>query len=69
MTNLRLALCQLASGGDPRDNLTKGLAACSKAAEEAADIAILPEMWQIGYAPCPEDELGPREVAGDGHRK
>ncbi|MGA8723769.1 MAG: carbon-nitrogen hydrolase family protein [Acidimicrobiales bacterium] len=58
MTNLRLALCQLSSGGDPQDNLTKGLAACSKAAAEAADIAILPEMWQIGYAPCPEDEPG-----------
>jgi predicted amidohydrolase len=58
VSNLRLALCQLASGSDPRDSLTKGLAACSKAAEEAADIAVLPEMWQIGYASCPDDELG-----------
>jgi predicted amidohydrolase len=39
-------------------NLVKGLAACSKAAEEGADIAILPEMWQIGYASCPDDEVG-----------
>jgi len=58
VNNLRLALCQLASGSEPRDNLTKGLAACSKAAERAADIAILPEMWQIGYARCPDDEAG-----------
>jgi predicted amidohydrolase len=58
VTKLRLALCQLASGGDPQDNLAKGLAACSKAAEGAADVAILPEMWQIGYAPCPDDEAG-----------
>ena len=58
MTDLRLALCQSASGGDPRANLAKGLALCSRAAEEGADIAILPEMWQIGYAPCPEDAAG-----------
>ena len=58
MTDLRLALCQLASGRDPRDNLTKGLVACSKAAEQGADIAILPEMWQIGYTPCPDDDAG-----------
>ena len=55
---MRLALCQLATGADPQDNLAKGLAACSKAAEEAADIAILPEMWQIGYERCPDDEAG-----------
>jgi predicted amidohydrolase len=58
VTDLRLALCQLASGGGPRDNLTKGLAACSKAADEGADVAILPEMWQIGYTPCPDDDAG-----------
>ena len=58
MTDLRLALCQTASSGDPRANLEKGLAACSRAADEGADIAILPEMWQIGYAPCPDDEAG-----------
>ena len=58
VTDLRLALCQLASTGDPQANLEKGLAACSKAADEGADIAILPEMWQIGYAPCPDDEAG-----------
>ena len=58
VTDLRLALCQSASGGDPQTNLEKGLAACSMAAGQGADIAILPEMWQIGYAPCPDDEAG-----------
>ncbi len=58
VTDLRLALCQSASEGDPRANLEKGLALCARAAEEGADIAILPEMWQIGYAPCPDDEVG-----------
>ncbi len=58
MTDLRLALCQAASSGHPQANLQKGLAVCSRAAEEGADIAILPEMWQIGYAPCPDDEAG-----------
>ena len=58
MTDLRLALCQSASSGDPQANLEKGLAVCSRAAEERADIAILPEMWQTGYAPCPDDPVG-----------
>ena len=58
MTDLRLALCQSASTGDPQANLEKALALRSRAAEEGADIAILPEMWQIGYAPCPDDEAG-----------
>lgn len=58
VTNLRLALCQLASSGNPQANLEKGLAVCSRAAQERADVAILPEMWQIGYAPCPDDQAG-----------
>ena len=59
MSDLRLALCQAGSTtGDPRGNLEKGLALCARAAEEAADVAILPEMWQIGYAPCPDEESG-----------
>ena len=58
VTDLRLALCQSASSGDPQANLEQGLALCSRAAEEGADIAILPEMWQIGYAFCPDDAAG-----------
>jgi predicted amidohydrolase len=58
VTDLRLALCQFASSGDPQANLDKGLAVCSRAAEVGADIAILPEMWQIGYARCPDDAAG-----------
>jgi predicted amidohydrolase len=58
VSDLRLALLQSASSGDSQANLEKGLALCSRAAAEGADIAILPEMWQIGYAPCPGDEDG-----------
>ena len=58
VTDLGLALCQSASSGDPQVNLDKGLAVCSRAAEEGADIAILPEMWQTGYTRCPDDEAG-----------
>ncbi len=58
MTELRLALCQSASGVDPQANLDKGLDLCSRAADEGADLAILPEMWHIGYARCPDDEEG-----------
>ena len=58
VTDLRLALCQCASSGDPQANLEKGLAVCSRAAEKGADIAILPEMWQIGYSACPDDDDG-----------
>ncbi len=54
-THLRLVLCHYASGGDPQANLEKGLAACSRAAEEGTDIAVVPEMWQIGYASCPDE--------------
>ncbi len=58
VTDLRLALCQAASSGGSQANLQKGLDLCSRAAAEGADIAVLPEMWQIGYAPCPDDEAG-----------
>ena len=35
--------------------------ACAQAAERGADIAMLPELWQIGYAPCPDDPVGKAE--------
>jgi predicted amidohydrolase len=58
MPDLQLALCQLASCGDTQANLEAGLDACFRAADAGADIAVLPEMWQIGYAACPDDEAG-----------
>ncbi len=38
---------------DPEYNLKKGLEACAKAKSIGADLALFPEMWNIGYAFCP----------------
>jgi predicted amidohydrolase len=37
-------------------NLEKGLEACRKAKTLGADLALFPEMWNIGYAFCPPDQ-------------
>ena len=57
MTTLRVALLQMAaSGTDQQANLEKGDAFCRRAHEVGADIALFPEMWNIGYEGyCPED--------------
>ncbi len=47
---IRVALLQLdACGNDQAANRTKGEAFCRRAAELGADIALFPEMWNIGY--------------------
>jgi predicted amidohydrolase len=64
MNILRIALLQMASMGlDQEANRLKGDAYCRRAAEMGADIALFPEMWNIGYtgyADCPDDydEIG-----------
>lgn len=51
MSELRIALLQIAAAGyDQAANLETGLAACRRAAELGADIALFPEMWNTGYA-------------------
>lgn len=49
MKILHVALLQLLPGNTPEDHLKKGLAACKKAKEIGADIALFPEMWSNGY--------------------
>ncbi len=50
MSILRVALLQLAScGADQQASLTQGEAACRQAGQIGADIALFPEMWNIGY--------------------
>jgi predicted amidohydrolase len=52
---LTIALLQMtACGTDQGANLAKGEAFCRRAREMGADIALFPEMWNIGYAGfCP----------------
>ena len=47
---LRVALLQMTAHGTDQDaNLAKGEAFCRRAKELGADIALFPEMWNIGY--------------------
>ena len=50
MSELTVALLQIeAAGYDQSENLRRGEAACRRAAAQGADIALFPEMWNIGY--------------------
>ncbi len=50
MPDLNIALLQLPSlGPHPERALEVGAQACRRAAEGGADIALLPEVWQLGY--------------------
>lgn len=51
MSTLRVALLQMAPHGADQDaNRAKGEAFCRWAKEVGADIALFPEMWNIGYS-------------------
>lgn len=54
MPTLKIALLQLLPGAGLDDNLRLGLAACRRAKDLGADIALFPEMWSVGYR-IPED--------------
>ena len=49
MNKLKIALLQLFPTHSIASNLAKGIEACNKAKELGADLALFPEMWQIGY--------------------
>ena len=49
MNLLNIALLQIAPTGSLAGNLEKGIAACRRAKELGADIALFPEMWSNGY--------------------
>ncbi len=50
--HITIALLQMTSCGNDQDaNLTKGEAFCRRARTMGADIALFPEMWNIGYTP------------------
>ena len=48
---LRVALLQMtACGVDQNANQEKGELFCRRASEMGADIALFPEMWNVGYS-------------------
>lgn len=49
MRNLTVALLQIAPEKTQADNLEKGMEYCRKAKSMGADIALFPEMWNVGY--------------------
>jgi len=62
MNKLNVALLQLtARGNDQAANLARGEESCRRAAAMGADIALFPEMWNIGYTFYNPDEPGSRE--------
>ena len=50
MTMLRVALLQMVAGRTQEENRQKGMDFCRHAKAAGADIALFPEMWNIGYA-------------------
>lgn len=60
MTKLRVALLQMCSHGFHQDaNLAKGIAFCRLAKAMGADVALFPEMWNVGYTSFCPDLSGP----------
>ncbi len=67
MTHLNVALLQMVGAGNDQEmNLKKGEAYCRKAAQFGADVALFPEMWNVGYtfdrARERENPLWPKDV-------
>jgi N-carbamoylputrescine amidase len=58
MGTLTVALLQLDAGADQEDNLARGEAACREAAALGADVALFPELWQLGYLFDRPEEAG-----------
>lgn len=55
----KVAILQLNAINNMDNSLKKGLIACRKAKELGADIAVFPEMWNIGYEmPENDEDLG-----------
>ncbi|ULQ58622.1 carbon-nitrogen hydrolase family protein [Brucepastera parasyntrophica] len=53
----KVAMLQMAPTGSRKGNLEKGLLFCKQAKEMGADLALFPEMWNIGYS-FPQDDSG-----------
>jgi predicted amidohydrolase len=51
-------------GGDQARNLVTGVQACREAKARGADLALFPELWNIGAMPAPLDPEGRRRWIG-----
>ena len=56
MNHFNVALLQLLPASSQEENLQKGLAFCRKAKQTGADLALFPEMWNVGYQLTPDKE-------------
>ncbi len=54
--NFKVAILQLNAINNPDESLVKGIESCKKAKEMGADIAVFPEMWNVGYEMPNNDE-------------
>jgi predicted amidohydrolase len=60
---IKIALLQMTACGDDQDaNLAKGETFCRRAGEMGADIALFPEMWNIGYTLYDPSQSNGRET-------
>lgn len=64
MSYFRVALLQLLPGDTEAEALAIGLDACRRAKAQGADLALFPEMWNIGYR-IPADPAALRKAAAD----
>lgn len=65
--SLKIALLQILPTGTEKGNLEKGILSCKTAKSQGADIALFPEMWNVGYE-IPENirELSDMSVPAEG---
>lgn len=62
MSLVKIALLQMAAcGNDQQANQAKGEAFCRRASEMGADVALFPEMWNVGYTFYDSAQPGARE--------
>lgn len=54
--DFKVAILQLNAINNEDKSLNKGIEACEKAKKLGADIAVFPEMWNIGYE-MPKDDI------------
>lgn len=63
MTMVKVALLQMASCGNDQDaNRSRGEKFCRLASTMGADIALFPEMWNVGYSFYDPAQQGAREI-------